>query len=82
MQRVSALLPSWDRSSRSSTGSTGKNSLDKVRGWADKIPASNNRLSGSRYGREAFWAGTLDKECEKAARILQVFCRMTARRFL
>ncbi|KAK8051359.1 hypothetical protein PG993_002744 [Apiospora rasikravindrae] len=75
MQRVSALLPSWgDRSSRSSAGSTGKNSLDKVRGWADKIPA-NNRLSGSRYGREAFWAGTLDKECEKAARILQTFCR-------
>ncbi|KAK7998049.1 hypothetical protein PG989_006089 [Apiospora arundinis] len=75
MQRVSALLPSWDRSSRSSAGSTGKNSLDKVRGWADKIPASNNRLSSSRYGREAFWAGTLDKECEKAARILQAFCR-------
>ncbi|KAK8128271.1 hypothetical protein PG984_009379 [Apiospora sp. TS-2023a] len=86
MQRVSALLPSWgDRSSRNSAasrnsaGSTGKNSLDKVRGWADKIPSSSasstNRLSGSRYGREAFWAGTLDKECEKAARILQAFCR-------
>lgn len=75
MQRVSALLPSWNQS-RSSTGSTtSKTSLDKVRGWADFIPSPVNRLSGSRLGKEAFWPGTLDKECEKAARILKAFCR-------
>lgn len=78
MQRVSALLPSWNQS-RSSTGSTtSKTSLDKVRGWADFIPSPANRLSGSRLGKEAFWPGTLDKECEKAARILKAFCRTLA----
>ena len=78
MQRVSALLPSWNQS-RSSTGSTtSKTSLDKVRGWADFIPSPVNRLSGSRLGKEAFWPGTLDKECEKAARILKAFCRTLA----
>ncbi|KAI1345209.1 hypothetical protein F5Y15DRAFT_20638 [Xylariaceae sp. FL0016] len=78
MQRVSSLLPSWDRT-RSSTGTTSshgrKNSVDKVRGWADKFPSSVHRLStSSRVGREAYWPTTLDKECEKAARILMSFC--------
>ncbi|KAI0593911.1 hypothetical protein F4775DRAFT_470220 [Biscogniauxia sp. FL1348] len=78
MQRVTSLLPSWDRN-RSSTGSnashTRKNSVEKVRGWADKLPASVNRLStSSKIGREAFWPTTLDKECERAARILKSFC--------
>ncbi|ORY63153.1 uncharacterized protein BCR38DRAFT_345013 [Pseudomassariella vexata] len=77
MQRVSALLPSWDRSRNSAgSGSTNgnKTSLDKVRGWADKIPSPTNRLSTSRLTKEAFWPTTLDKECEKAARILKSFC--------
>lgn len=79
MQRVSALLPSWDRS-RNSAGSnnSGKNSLDKVRGWADRIPASGNRLStaSSKTGKgESYAPTTLDKECERAARILISFCR-------
>ncbi|KAI8635157.1 hypothetical protein F5Y19DRAFT_1837 [Xylariaceae sp. FL1651] len=74
MQRVSSLLPSWDRN-RSSTSSfnsnhTRKTSVDKVRGWADKIPSSRS----SRLVKEAFWPATLDKECEKAARILKSFC--------
>ncbi|KAH9909160.1 hypothetical protein F4778DRAFT_776323 [Xylariomycetidae sp. FL2044] len=80
MQRVSALLPSWDRN-RTSNGSninvtgTRTNSVDKVRGWADKIPSPVSRLStSSRIGREAFWPTTLDRECEKAARILKSFC--------
>ncbi|KAI1455655.1 hypothetical protein F4805DRAFT_459487 [Annulohypoxylon moriforme] len=87
MQRVSALLP-WDRS-RTSTGVNGntntntgtntnghvrKNSVDIVRGWADKIPSPVNRLSTSRLSRDAFLPTTLDKECEKAARIIKSFC--------
>ncbi|KAI0383768.1 hypothetical protein F5Y04DRAFT_249651 [Hypomontagnella monticulosa] len=78
MQRVSALLP-WDRN-RSSTsinttnGVTRKNSVDIVRGWADKIPSPVNRLSTSRLSKDAFWPATLDKECDKAARILKSFC--------
>ncbi|KAI1114400.1 hypothetical protein F5Y14DRAFT_414979 [Nemania sp. NC0429] len=78
MQRVSSLLPSWDRN-RSSTSSytTGhasghirKNSVERLRGWADKIPSSRS----SRLIKEAFWPTTLDRECEKAARILKSFC--------
>ncbi|XDG06609.1 hypothetical protein ABKA04_006224 [Annulohypoxylon sp. FPYF3050] len=87
MQRVSALLP-WDRS-RTSTGVNGnvntstntgtnghvrKNSVDIVKGWADKIPSPVNRLSTSRLSRDAFLPATLDKECEKAARIIKSFC--------
>ncbi|KAH8681427.1 hypothetical protein BX600DRAFT_21369 [Xylariales sp. PMI_506] len=73
MQRVSALLPSWDRN-RTSVGSS-KTSLDKVRGWADKIPSPVNRLStSSRFGKESYGPSTLDRECDKAARILRSFC--------
>ncbi|KAI0135581.1 hypothetical protein F4814DRAFT_401714 [Daldinia grandis] len=83
MQRVSALLP-WDRN-RSSTPVIGnnnghtktitrKNSVDLVRGWADKIPSPVNRLSTSRLSRDIFLPATLDKECDKAARILKSFC--------
>ncbi|KXJ95861.1 hypothetical protein Micbo1qcDRAFT_172165 [Microdochium bolleyi] len=73
MQRVSALLPSWDRSRSNSTASS-KPSLDKVRGWADKLPSSVNRLSAGRHSRDALLPTALDKECEKAARILKSFC--------
>ncbi|KAI1780053.1 hypothetical protein F4818DRAFT_163342 [Hypoxylon cercidicola] len=78
MQRVSSLL--WDRG-RSSTGvntntsnARKNNSVDIVRGWADKIPSPVNRLSAPKLGRDAFWPATLDKECDKAARILKSFC--------
>ncbi|KAI1300332.1 hypothetical protein F5Y03DRAFT_233140 [Xylaria venustula] len=74
MQRVSSLLPSWDRNRSSASSLTNgharKNSVDKVRGWADKIPSSRS----SRLAKEVFWPSTLDKECEKAARILKSFC--------
>ncbi|KAI3329318.1 hypothetical protein HD806DRAFT_519532 [Xylariaceae sp. AK1471] len=74
MQRVSSLLPSWDRNRSSASSFTSnhirKNSSDKLRGWADKIPSSRS----SRQAKEAFWPATLDKECEKAARILKSFC--------
>lgn len=93
MQRVSALLPSWDRSKTNNTPSTtiaAKRTtplaLDKVFGWAEKL-APGARMSitttttpnsafapPARYGRETYWPTTLDKECDKAARILKSFC--------
>ncbi|KAI0176346.1 hypothetical protein GGR52DRAFT_540559 [Hypoxylon sp. FL1284] len=78
MQRVSSLL--WDRGRSSATVNTNtanvrkNNSVDIVRGWADKIPSPVNRLSSPRLGRDAFWPATLDKECDKAARIVKSFC--------
>jgi hypothetical protein len=77
MQRVSTLLPSfsWDKTK---TGS--KKSFDKVWGWADKLGAPVNRLS-NRIGSEAFWPMTLDKESDKAARILRSFCSKPSRLF-
>ncbi|KAI1466626.1 uncharacterized protein F4812DRAFT_432246 [Daldinia caldariorum] len=83
MQRVSALLP-WDRNRASSPviGSNNghtktivrKNSVDLVRGWADRIPSPVNRHTTSRLSSHAFHPATLDKECDKAARILKSFC--------
>ncbi|KAB5535341.1 hypothetical protein GE09DRAFT_926500, partial [Coniochaeta sp. 2T2.1] len=96
MQRVSALLPSWDKkqtnitntntnTNPTTTTSTTKSrpslvpvSLDKVFGWAGSSArrASNAPSSPvpTSFGREAYWPTTLDKECEKAARILKSFC--------
>lgn len=121
MQRVSALLPSWDRSKTTSNNASSTNNttpstaataappvaatttttttttstpghtrtrtplaLDKVFGWAGKVAAPVARLSISassasaappaRYGHETYWPTTLDKECDKAARILKSFC--------
>ncbi|OIW28379.1 hypothetical protein CONLIGDRAFT_374699 [Coniochaeta ligniaria NRRL 30616] len=87
MQRVSALLPSWDKNktNAANTNSTTKSrpslvpvSLDKVFGWAGSSArrASNATASPvpASYEREAYWPTTLDKECEKAARILKSFC--------
>ncbi|KAK3319269.1 hypothetical protein B0H66DRAFT_264611 [Apodospora peruviana] len=55
--------------------------LDKVFGWAEKIAVPVNRLSTTvppatltRFGRETYWPAPLDKECDKAARILKSFC--------
>ncbi|KKY24150.1 hypothetical protein UCRPC4_g02616 [Phaeomoniella chlamydospora] len=44
--------------------------------WAafDKLGAPVNRLS-NKLGSEAFWPTTLDKESDKAARILRSFCK-------
>lgn len=135
MYRVSALLPSWDRSKQSAAsdnnnnntsnsnsnntggGGSGGNTdtsssplppkspgaLDKVFGWAEKIvPGSRISISAAtttttattktttattasttttpapatrtRYRRETYWPTTLDKECDKAARIIKSFC--------
>ncbi|CAM1505980.1 Fc.00g116170.m01.CDS01 [Cosmosporella sp. VM-42] len=69
MQKVTAILPSWDK-----TKTQSKKGFDKVWGWADKLGAPVNRLS-NRIGSEAFWPTTLDKESDKAARILRSFCK-------
>ncbi|PTB67769.1 DUF500-domain-containing protein [Trichoderma citrinoviride] len=69
MQKVKSKLPSWD-----TTKTTSKKGFDKVWGWADKLGAPVNRLS-NRIGSEAFWPTTLDKESDKAARILRSFCK-------
>ncbi len=135
MQRVSSLLPLWDRNkqnsdalgrtgtasataatghhnNRSSTSSSisttnlnrfsnnsnatvattashrnGGRSINKVFSWADRIGGSKTLSvspsianaaarpsTAGRMGREAYWPTALDRECEKAARILKSFC--------
>ncbi|KAK2742343.1 hypothetical protein FQN57_005431 [Myotisia sp. PD_48] len=48
--------------------------LDKAWRTFDKLGRPVNRLS-NKLGAEAFWPTTLDKECDKAARILRSFCK-------
>ena len=62
-------LPTW-----SQTKTTSKAGFDKVYGYVDKLGAPVNRLS-NKLGSEAFWPTTLDKESDKAARILRSFCK-------
>lgn len=58
----------WERTQRNS-----KRGFDKTWHALDKLGDPVNRLS-YRLGAEAFWPMTLDKECEKAARIMRSFC--------
>lgn len=53
------------------TGS--KAAFDKGWGYFEKLGAPVNKLT-NKIGSEAFWPTTLDKECDKAARILKSFC--------
>lgn len=69
MQKVTSMLPSWDK-----TKSGGKAGFDKVWKGLDKLGAPINRFS-NKIGSEAFWPTTLDKESDKAARILKTFCK-------
>ncbi|KFY72542.1 hypothetical protein V499_07326 [Pseudogymnoascus sp. VKM F-103] len=69
MQRVTSMLPSWDRTKKG-----GKQGFDKVWGWADKLGAPVNKFT-NKIGSEAFWPTELDKESDKAARILRSFCK-------
>ncbi len=52
---------------------TSKVGFDKTWKAVDKLGAPVNRLS-NKLGSEAFWPTTLDKESDKAARILKTFC--------
>ncbi|KAI9853760.1 MAG: hypothetical protein M1824_000910 [Vezdaea acicularis] len=59
----------WEKTK---TGS--KKGFDKAWKGLDKLGAPVNRWS-NKVGAEAFWPTTLDKESDKAARILQSFCK-------
>ena len=52
----------------------GKTGFDKAYKAVDKLGAPVNKLS-NKVGSEAFWPTTLDKESDKAARILKTFCK-------
>ncbi|KAF2716277.1 DUF500-domain-containing protein [Polychaeton citri CBS 116435] len=52
----------------------GKTGFDKTWNAVDKLGAPVNRLT-NKIGSEAFWPTTLDKESDKAARILKSFCK-------
>ena len=62
-------LPSW-----STTKTTSKQGFDKVYNLVDKLGAPINKVT-NKIGSEAFWPTTLDKESDKAARILRSFCK-------
>jgi lipid-binding SYLF domain-containing protein len=51
-----------------------KTGFDKAYKVVDKLGPPVNKLS-NKLGSEAFWPTTLDKESDKAARILQSFCK-------
>ncbi|KAG5301064.1 DUF500 domain-containing protein [Histoplasma ohiense] len=51
-----------------------KRGFDKAWNTLDKLGPPVNRLS-NKLGAEAFWPTTLDKESDKAARILRSFCK-------
>ncbi|MCJ1340009.1 hypothetical protein MMC09_005303 [Bachmanniomyces sp. S44760] len=62
-------LPTWSK-----TKTTSKAGFDKAWSTLDKLGAPVNKLS-NKIGSEAFWPTTLDKESDKAARILRSFCK-------
>ncbi|KAL4788088.1 hypothetical protein BJX76DRAFT_229271 [Aspergillus varians] len=64
------MAPSiWEK-----TKGTSKKGFDKAWHALDKLGDPVNRLS-NRVGAEAFWPMTIDKESDKAARILRSFCK-------
>ncbi|KAF2662550.1 DUF500-domain-containing protein [Lophiostoma macrostomum CBS 122681] len=71
--RTQPLAPLQRSSMWSKTKTNSKAGFDKLYGWVDKLGAPVNRLS-NKLGSEAFWPTTLDKESDKAARILKSFC--------
>ncbi|KAF9248275.1 hypothetical protein LCP9604111_5530 [Penicillium roqueforti] len=56
------------------TLSISKKGFDKAWDTVDKLGGPVNRLS-HKLGAEAFWPMTIDKEADKAARILRSFCK-------
>ncbi|KAL3420075.1 LAS seventeen-binding protein [Phlyctema vagabunda] len=69
MQKLTSKLPSWDKTKTSS-----KKGFDTVYAQIDRLGNPINKLS-NKIGSEAFWPTTLDKESDKAARILKSFCK-------
>ncbi|MCJ1434375.1 hypothetical protein MMC27_003743 [Xylographa pallens] len=66
---LSNALPSW-----STTKTTSKAGFDAAWAALDKLGAPVNKLT-NKIGSEAFWPTTLDKESDKAARILRSFVK-------
>ena len=67
----------WEKTRKLSTNAYSralKPGFDKAWTALDKIGTPVNRLS-NKLGAEAFWPTGLDKESEKAARILRSFCK-------
>ncbi|EPS34773.1 hypothetical protein PDE_09737 [Penicillium oxalicum 114-2] len=62
-------MSAWEKTKRFS-----KKGFDKAWDTVDKLGAPVNRLS-NRLGAEAFWPMAIDKESDKAARILRSFCK-------
>lgn len=61
---------------KSSTWTSSKTSMGlsrKLYEWGVKASVPINKLT-NKLGSEAFWPSTMDKECDKAARILKSFC--------
>jgi lipid-binding SYLF domain-containing protein len=67
----------WERT-KAGAGTTYSKALkpgfDKAWQAMDKLGAPVNRLT-NKLGSEAFWPTTMDKESDKAARILRSFCK-------
>ncbi|PQE05644.1 hypothetical protein CJF30_00007796 [Rutstroemia sp. NJR-2017a BBW] len=63
------MASAWEK-----TKTGGKAAFDK--GWAafEKLGAPVNKLT-NKIGSEAFWPTGMEKECDKAARILKSFCK-------
>ena len=66
---IHKALPSWEK-----TKTTSKQGFDAAWAQLDKLGKPVNKLS-HKLGSEAFWPTTLDKESDKAARILRSFCK-------
>lgn len=62
-------MSAWEKTKRYS-----KKGFDKAWDTVDKLGAPVNRLS-NKLGAEAFWPMSIDKESDKAARILRSFCK-------
>ncbi|KAK4543967.1 hypothetical protein LTR36_004741 [Oleoguttula mirabilis] len=62
--------PTWWNRVRSGS----KKGFDQAWSAVDKLGAPVNKLT-NKLGSEAFWPTTLDKESDKAARILKSFCK-------
>lgn len=64
------MASAWEK-----TKTGGKAAFDK--GWAafEKLGGPVNKLT-NKIGSEAFWPTGMEKECDKAARILKSFCSM------
>ena len=67
-------LPSFSKSTWDQARPGAKAGFDKAYSVVDKLGPHVNKLS-NKIGAEAFWPTTLDKEANKAARILRSFCK-------